>query len=137
MNTTKKKPLNENAKKWVAALRSGKYKQAKNILAKIKGPHVSHCCLGVACELYIAEGHPLKVEVDKHRDGYGPCKVYGGYADTPPTEVIKWLGLREDNGAFKFRVMGEESLAELNDAGKRFTTIANVIESQPEGLFTS
>jgi len=38
-------------KKWVAALRSGKYKQGKHRLKQtdIKGD--SYCCLGVACEI--------------------------------------------------------------------------------------
>ena len=57
--------LNENAKKWVAALRSGKFKQGKFALRKRtfrdglylrdgESPHyvTEHCCLGVACEIF-------------------------------------------------------------------------------------
>lgn len=42
----------ENAKKWVAALRSGKYQQGKNALC-IEG---KFCCLGVAHECLVGEG---------------------------------------------------------------------------------
>jgi hypothetical protein len=34
--------------KWIAALRSGKYKQARGIMKNADG----FCCLGVACELH-------------------------------------------------------------------------------------
>ena len=40
--------LNDNAKKWVAALRSGKYEQAKGWLREGD----KFCCLGVACDLF-------------------------------------------------------------------------------------
>ena len=39
--------LNENAKKLVAALRSGRYRQARTKLRKAD----RYCCLGVACEI--------------------------------------------------------------------------------------
>lgn len=40
--------------RWVAALRSGKYKQAQNQLTNGRG---SFCCLGVLCDLYAKEHH--------------------------------------------------------------------------------
>lgn len=43
--------LNENAKKWVQALRSGEYKQGKDALRD----NDKFCCLGVACEVYKKE----------------------------------------------------------------------------------
>ena len=39
--------LNEKAREWVAALRSGKYKQGKGALST----EDRFCCLGVACEI--------------------------------------------------------------------------------------
>ena len=41
--------MNANAKKWVRALRSGKYKQGREWLRAGD----TFCCLGVACELAI------------------------------------------------------------------------------------
>jgi hypothetical protein len=38
----------EFRKKWIEALRSGKYKQGREYLKK----DGFHCCLGVACEIY-------------------------------------------------------------------------------------
>jgi hypothetical protein len=45
--------LNPNAQKWVEALRSGKYQQTRYLISRKDG---KYCCLGVACELAIAEG---------------------------------------------------------------------------------
>lgn len=109
--------LNPNAKKWVEALRSGKYRQGKNALATEDG---RYCCLGVACELAAAEGVAQKV-------GFGQ---FDGAKFELPASVIEWLGLNDSCGGFE-----GDALCLMNDAGKRFKTIADVIESQPEGLF--
>ena len=44
--------------------------------------------------------------------------------------VREWLGLREDAGNH-----GNISLASENDSGESFIDIADIIESEPEGLF--
>lgn len=44
-------PSQQQIEKWVTALRSGKYQQAKSS-AQIKG---THCALGVACQEFISE----------------------------------------------------------------------------------
>lgn len=36
-------------KKWISALRSGKYKQARETL--VSSDYKRHCCLGVACKI--------------------------------------------------------------------------------------
>lgn len=38
-------------KKWVAALRSGKYKQGKRALVAGRGKASTYCCLGVLCDI--------------------------------------------------------------------------------------
>ena len=70
-----------NVKKWVAALRSGDYKQCQQQLAEVddRGKH-SYCCLGVACEVL---GVP-----------YNP-----GSGDLP-SKAVKLLGLRTSDGTF-------------------------------------
>jgi hypothetical protein len=49
--------LNPNAKKWVTALRSGRFKQGRSVLNQ--GDRAL-CCLGVACEVAIEAGVPVK-----------------------------------------------------------------------------
>lgn len=41
----------KDIRKWVEALRSGEYKQTIGELQN----NVGHCCLGVACEIFIQE----------------------------------------------------------------------------------
>lgn len=105
--------LNDNAKKWVAALRSGEYKQCKNRLA-----HAGRfCCLGVACDISSV-----------------PRSVWGKNA-TLPYPVI---GLRDEQGSYLLSGTGlsHGCLSGLNDwDNKTFEEIADVIESEPEGLF--
>ncbi len=128
--------LNDNAKKLVAALRSGEYTQTKGRLHRVEvsdefdgfkeKPAVGYCCLGVACELYAAE-NPTEREV--FASGY---EGFDGRTATLPETVMGWLGLASRVGSMD----NGESLATLNDyRDKTFAEIADVIESEPEGLF--
>ena len=118
--------MNENAKKWVADLRSGKYKQGKGSLncdGKL-------CCLGVACEVAIQNG--VKVQVIKTK--IDDASYDGGFGFLPES-VRDWLGLRTVDGEYKTGDCHYTSLAKLNDKGKTFAEIADIIEGEPEGLF--
>jgi len=46
------KPTKEQIQAWVRALRSGEYSQTKGRLQNDSG----HCCLGVACDVFIPNG---------------------------------------------------------------------------------
>jgi len=46
------KPTKEQIQAWVRALRSGEYSQTKGRLQDDSG----HCCLGVACDVFIPDG---------------------------------------------------------------------------------
>lgn len=111
----------EARKLWVEALRSGEYEQTDGALRY----EDKFCCLGVACDLY-----------RKHGGGpeWGPNDVYDAKVDYLPKSVMDWLGVSHDSGVF-----GEgddmDSLGDLNDAGTGFEVIAEIIESEPEGLF--
>ena len=119
--------MNDNAKKWVAALRSGKYKQGKNCLKDSTG---GFCCLGVACELFVQEGNGLAVQ--EHTYSYErPVISFGGKVGSLPLIVMRWLGLSHPNGLFN----GEASLVDFNDTGVPFKQIADIIEGEPLGLF--
>lgn len=124
---TKKPKLNPNARKWVRALRSGKFKQCKARLSKVGKDGPRYCCLGVACEVFIKSGGSL-VKSEPYEDG---TVQYAGAQGFLPGKVCSWLGLQDTGG----EIDGGPSLASRNDKGVKFTTIANLIESQPEGLF--
>lgn len=110
---TKKSSHKQIIAAWVEALNSGEYKQTKGLLRKKD----SFCCLGVLCELAVAA---------KVTD-----KDYEGETIVLPDSVVKWASMRYKNASFG----DETSLAQINDAGKKFKTIAKIIESNPEGLF--
>ena len=113
--------MNKNAKAWVKALRSGKYKQGTLAL------HIgnTYCCLGVACELAATAG----VISPGGEEGEGLWR-YEEHMTTLPAVVQDWLGIRSGNGDY-----GRDSLAADNDGGCGFDEIVDIIESEPEGLF--
>jgi len=113
--------VNENAKKWVKALRSGKYKQTTCTLQDEEG----FCCLGVGCVVFEEEtGIPLPT----NKNGF----YNDGNLSSDFTVVKDWLGLSSDEGRFGT----DSSLVKLNDnCGFSFEQIADVIESEPFGLF--
>ena len=116
--------MNANAQKWVDALRSGEYSQARG---RLKDRCGNYCCLGVACELYRQEvGGAWNCEHD-----FRPSKRGMPVQGSLPSRVRNWLNLNENDGA---TAVGN-SLAVLNDNGASFAEIADVIESEPEGLF--
>jgi hypothetical protein len=119
--------MNKNAKKWVKALRSGKYKQGRLHLTQIVKGEERHCCLGVACVLYAKEHPDFSVRVDHNK------VMYDSHSYSLPSEVREWLGLKEVDGTY---LRGRGSLIGLNDASKRnYNYIADRIEAEPKGLF--
>ncbi len=123
--------LNPNAQLWVEALRSGKYTQAIGTLCVVTGDALAHCCLGVACEVFMESGGTLNVWVD----GETESRRYNGESMVLPKPVMEWLGLRHNEGAFKEDGSPRKSLSGLNDSGIPFPELSDLIESQPEGLF--
>lgn len=117
---------NPNVQAWVAALRSGKYKQGQQ---RLRTDDNRFCCLGVACELAVQAG----IITYKRDDQLGPTYVETGWKDTAllPEVVRRWLGLTTNRGD-----MSEgPCLTHLNDHDATFNEIADLIESQPKGLF--
>ena len=128
--------LNANAQKWVDALRSGKYTQGRKALHEDN----EFCCLGVACDLYSKEVSGTWVKEPDGSTGF--YFMVNGYSsqDNLPMPVGEWLGLNTNDG---FLIPDSspgvaQSLIELNDNFRfDFKKIADVIESQPEGLFNA
>lgn len=109
--------------RWVKALRSGKYRQAKGVL-RSPDNDVSYCCLGVACDLI----DPNKWT--KHaKEGDGALRAFAwgrrgrdsDYDDfsLPGHKAREVIGMDDEAIA---------ALAELNDEGYSFTDIADAIE---------
>lgn len=135
--------MNDNAKAWVAALRSGDYPQGKRTLKRAEeSGGASYCCLGVACALYKevtgqGEWVPAKNIEDNLEFRASPeAPVSVGYLTH---EVMEWLGIRDPTGAYSpYEESGNQiSLARMNDSNVTFGEIADKIESEPEGLFVS
>jgi hypothetical protein len=111
----------EIKEKWVAALRSGDYRQTQGALARrgsLGGP-LSHCCLGVLCEIAAENG-----VVSRHDDGRRIQFGVGGGTAYLPLPVVEWADLSDTNPK-----VGGEYLAVLNDEGVPFSVIANLIEN--------
>ena len=102
-------------KKWVAALRSGDYRQTKSYLCEdishSETPELGFCCLGVAC--VVAKVDPKEIAGKDYIDPHfclGVPEVLCGDIDPESTETVR------------------EKLAFFNDSGKSFNWIASYIE---------
>ena len=106
----------------VAALRSGKYAQITGSLHTTEG----YCCLGVACEISGTEWGE-----DTYKKGYYAADH--GSSARMGLKQKDYFGFISLSGSFD---NGQSSLMDLNDE-KRYTfeQIADVIESEPIGLF--
>jgi hypothetical protein len=109
-----------NRRRVARALRSGKYKQSKNRLTTIHDDGITHCCLGVACEVYQKYvGDLLVVDKPKYSDTGYAVRAYDWAEATLPKKVMDWLGMT-DNGRF-VAPTAFCSLIQLNDdLGKSF-----------------
>lgn len=123
----------EVRKRWTEKLRSGEYQQGNHVLRV----NDRFCCLGVLCDLAVKES--VIPEPDK-------IGSYYHYADQKlhlPESVQQWAGLCHSSGRFKDPSPDNPNplkwsfLSNLNDAGKSFAEIADVIDSEPEGLVCS
>ena len=127
-------PMNPEIKsKWLSALRSGEYEQARGGLMRIMRRNfetgkidVGFCCLGVLCDLASQESvcrwQDMGAVVN---DQFGRA-IFNG--DSLPGPVMKWAGLDSVDPAIPFPVEGK-SLSVLNDTHQlNFHRIAALIE---------
>ena len=106
-------------RKWVEALRSGKYRQTTGVLRDRDG----FCCLGVLCDI---------AEKGKWEQDDGEW-YHQGYTDVLPKPVQQLVGLRNQTGRISRRA--GHNLSEMNDIECSFAWLADLIEAEPEGLF--
>jgi hypothetical protein len=111
-------------KKWLEALRSGKYKKAKYALVNGDG----YCCLGVLCDLHAKE---------TGRDRPKPDQPYMGQTTYLPADVVEWAGLPTYAPTVRWKDHPCVGLDSLNDGGSlvvrkplTFKQIAKYIEEQ-------
>src|SRR5580692_6183029 len=91
------KKLTEKQKvqrKWVRALRSGKYQQGRSKLHNLEN---QFCCLGVLCDLAVKAGVISTPLVDSSVGSYS----YEDAAYYLPVAVRTWSGVRDSSGPFR------------------------------------
>ena len=110
--------IRSNRKRWIEALRSGKYFQGVGFLHSIEmGAHY-YCCLGVACEIFRNE-FDIPVIFDENRNMY----YYDGKECYISYPLEKYLGLNCEYA---------EELMLMNDTSRKsFIEIADHIETLP------
>lgn len=116
----------DHRKLWINALRSGNYKQGKYRLRSVDN---KYCCLGVACEVAFQNGVQLQIRHHFHLYFYDENDGY------PPMIVRDFFGLITEAGDY-VQDNNLSSLSTDNDTlNYNFDEIANIIESEPCGLF--
>jgi hypothetical protein len=120
------------AKAWVAALRSGEYRQAHGCLRNDDG---EMCCLGVLCDISeLGRWQNVGINVYKGLALLGD-RVFSSTMGTPPKAVMDWAGMRTPLGEFAdIARFGGDTLAKINDLGASFNFIADIIEDNWEQL---
>ena len=121
--------MNQEVKaKWLTALRSGEYQQGRYALNESG----TFCCLGVLCDLYSKETNT------PWPDGHACLltKIMLGFDTVLPDKVKDWAGLDshdpklvEENPDYE-NGKHEEYVSCLNDSGRTFLQIADLIEAQ-------
>jgi hypothetical protein len=106
---------------WIEALESGKYKQCSD---KLYDPETNgFCCLGVACAI---NGVPITSNYYQRHGGAASLSN-----TTKTRAVMDKLHLRGELGD-----SDDDCLASLNDNGKSFEDIAQVLRKMPEQYFS-
>jgi hypothetical protein len=111
--------------KWLTALRSGNYEQGKGALAN----NGRYCCLGVLCELAVQEGVTTREESGEFFS-YDDARIF------LPESVQAWAGVSDHMGGrlpepvYDDEMDHLDTLIQLNDLGRSFAEIADVIEAQ-------
>lgn len=126
---------------WVAALRSGNYKQG---LGQLRSFNDEYCCLGVLCEVYQQNIGGLEIRVEEVTDFRGDDEAlvvidrfyrYNECATALPDPVMEAVGIKTPYASFETD-NEKASLANLNDHSWTFEQIANLIEEDPDWLST-
>lgn len=107
--------------KWLAALESGAFRQARGMLRDLIAGGEAYCCLGVACHLGLARGDVGEVLTISSAKALGLADVAG---------ALLRPFLHDDGDLVR-------SLTEMNDVGTPFAQIAAFIRANPWQVFTN
>lgn len=140
------KTVEEAQQLWVEALQSGRYEQATGVL---QDDSSQFCCLGVACDLFAKYEPQLGLSwkpvyyAPGDDDHHAFASFQGGIQSStddatgvPPAEVMLWLGLGTNNGAWDPE-QPQSMLTSRNDDGADFEEIANIILERPGKLLAN
>ena len=134
----------EIKKKWLAALRSGKYKQTRNQLREVVADgEDGFCCLGVLCDVVNPNGWDVT-----HEERAYFCNDSSWVRDATLPPDIQDIADIDEGGDFRLKslplrlrlriqkelpgaALNVSSLSGLNDAGASFELIADIIEADP------
>ena len=125
------------AEAWVAALRSEEYTQTQGTLCapNAAGTQMDHCCLGVLTDLGIQAGHLSGSEIMASYLSEATMEWAGIISGHNPAILIPkdWdnNNIAQDIPKVHPRV---RSLGAVNDSGRHFKEIADLIEEQWEDL---
>jgi hypothetical protein len=114
--------LKSIAKKWVKALRSGKYEQGKKSLKSEQG----YCCLGVLCSLSPYKNNYTRMRPKNEFDNKLTTKLINCLL---PEKIQSWAGMSSADGR-----LGQTTLTSMNDSVYSFTEIADIIEKNYKKL---
>lgn len=120
---------------WIEKLRSGEFKQGQHRL-RTGDPNNTkdnkYCCLGVLCELAVSAEviPPPTYDSDQFQFQYtDDCTAY------LPVDVMEWVGISSRHGTYHLEFGTRDDLTNKNDQGASFSQIADIIESNPKGMF--
>lgn len=111
----------EIKRRWVEALRSGRYEQGYGKLSQ----NGKFCCLGVLCEIAVQDGIIGVRDINDDTLFYG--NNHEGSATVLPHTVREWAGLGERGVLIPSK---QRSLVEINDHRTPFSRIADIIEEE-------
>lgn len=112
--------LGPNQQAWIDALRSGKYQQGTSFLINEN----KYCCLGVLAAI-------AGCSMSKDENG---AEFFNNCEEFAPQQAMDFVALKNDCGGFGEDYM-IDSLTYLNDNGKTFKEIADIIEEKADILF--
>lgn len=132
--------------KWIEALESGEYHQTTGCLKRLKGRVVSHCCLGVAMELFDPNDNLMFLDTYTVMNSDGTSEFVGeSNGGSLSTSVMNLLRLRSSEGVNKrdetnidkiiLTFSESRALTRLNDEGMSFADIAKLLREKPEEYF--
>lgn len=116
----------EFKQEWIKDLRSGKFKQGKNMLWNERSN--TYCCLGVACKTYerLTGDDPFEQFYSEDRDAY-----WGLDTGCLPDIVQRFAKIGEDDSYLHSSAEGGSDIYELNDDyNYNFNRLADVIEKE-------